>query len=219
MHLRSSGLFNQEFCMSSTFKTRFSPLLLAGLMATAGFAVFAQTTPAAPADGAPKAQRGMGGGMGHGQRDPAKMQQMMEKRQAELKASLKIEPAQEAAWTAFNAAHKPPADMAQRRDAMRASMDKLTTPERIEHMKAMRTMRDAEMAKREQATKDFYAVLTPEQKKTFDTRGKMGGPGHGERRGQAGGHNHAEGGSGHKMGGMGAMDGHKGDQKGGHNHS
>ena len=210
--------------MSSTFKTRFSPLLLAGLMATAGFAAFAQT-PAAPADGAPKAQRGMGGGMGHGQRDPAKMLQMMEKHQAELKASLKLEPAQEAAWTAFNAAHKPPADMAQRREAMRASMDKLTTPERIDHMKAMRTMRDAEMAKREQATKDFYAVLTPEQKKTFDTRGKMGGPGHGERRGHGGsggGHNHAEGGPGHKMGamgGMGAMNGHMGGQKGGHNHS
>jgi protein CpxP len=165
MHLRSSGLFNQEFCMSSTFKTRFSPLLLAGLLATAGFSALAQTTPAAPADGAPKAQRGMG----HGQRDPAKMLQMMEKRQAELKASLKIEPAQEGAWTSFNNAMKPPADMAQRRDAMRASMDKLTTPERMEHMKAMRTLRDAEMAKREQATKDFYAVLTPEQKKTFDT--------------------------------------------------
>ncbi len=214
--------------MSSTFKTRFSPLLLAGLLATAGFSALAQTTPANPADSAPKAQRGMGGGMGHGQRDPAHMQQMMEKRQADLKASLKIEPAQEAAWTAFTTAMKPPADMAQRRDAMRASMEKLSTPERIDHMKAMRTQRDAEMAKREQAVKDFYAVLTPEQKKTFDTRRPMGGPGHGERSGQAGGHNHAESGSDHKMGamghmgGMGAMNGmggQKGGQGGEHNHS
>ena len=177
--------------MSSTFKTRFSPLLLVGLMATAGFSAFAQSTPTTPADVAPKAQRGMGGGMGggmgHGQRDPAKMQQMMEKRQADLKASLKIEPTQEGAWTAYTTAHKPPADKAQRRDAMRASMEKLSTPERIEHMKAMRTQRDAEMDKRAQATKDFYAVLTPEQKKTFDTRGKMGG----HHRGAAEGHRHS----------------------------
>ena len=164
--------------MSSTFKTRFSPLLLAGLLATAGFSALAQTTPANPADVAPKAQRGMGGGMGHGQRDPAKMQQMMEKRQADLKTSLKIEPAQEGAWTAYTTAHKPPADMAKRRDAMRASMEKLSTPERIEQMKTMRAQRDAEMDKRAQATKDFYAVLTPEQKKTFDARGKMGGRQH-----------------------------------------
>ncbi len=214
--------------MSSTFKTRFSPLLLAGLLATAGFSALAQTPPATPADAAPKAHHGMGGGMSHGQRDPAKMQQMMEKRQADLKATLKIQPAQEAAWTAFTAAHKPPAGMAQRRDAMRASMEKLSTPERIDHMKAMRAQRDAEMDKRAQATKDFYAVLTPEQKKTFDTHGKMGGPGHGERRGQAGGHNHAEGGSDHKMGGMGhmggmggmnGMGGQKGGQASEHNHS
>ena len=157
--------------MSLTFKTRFSPLLLAGLMATAGFSALAQTAPAAPADGAPKAQRGMG----HGPRDPAQMQQMMEKRQAELKTSLKIEPNQEGAWTAYTAAHKLPADMAQHRDTLRADMEKLSTPERIEKMKAMRATRDAEMDKRAQATKDFYAVLTPEQKKTFDARSKMGG--------------------------------------------
>ena len=172
--------------MSSTFKTRLTPLLLAGLMATAGFSALAQTTPSTPADSAPKAQRGMGGGMGHGQRDPAAMRQMMEKRQADLKASLKIEPAQEGAWTAYTAAHKPPADRAQRGEALRADMGKLSTPERIDKMKALRATRDAEMDKRAQATKDFYAVLTPEQKKTFDARGRMGGRNPGER----GGHRH-----------------------------
>lgn len=208
--------------MSTFLKARFTPLLLAGLMAGAGFSSLAQTTPTPPADGAPKAHHGMGG---HGHRDPAKMQEMIEKRLADLKASLKIEPPQESAWSAFTTAMKPPADMAQRRDAMRASMEKLSTPERIDHMKAMRTMRDAEIAKREQATKDLYAALTPEQKKTFDTRGQVGRPGHGTRHGadgHGGGQHHAEGAAGHKMGGMSGMGGmgrHQDGQKGGHNHS
>jgi Spy/CpxP family protein refolding chaperone len=66
----------------------------------------------------------------------------------------------------------------------RAEMDKLSTPERIdkmsslhkEHMAAM----DAAMEKRGQATKTFYATLSPEQQKVFDAEfAKMGR--HGER--------------------------------------
>ena len=137
--------------MTSTFQTRFKPLLLAGLLAAAGFSAFAQTPPAAPADGQPRAHRGMG----RDQRDPAKMQEFMAKRAADLKARLKIEPSQEGAWTAFTTAMKPPADMRQRREAVRAEMAKLSTPERIDRMKALRAQRDAEMDKRAQATKDF----------------------------------------------------------------
>jgi hypothetical protein len=44
----------------------------------------------------------------------------------------------------------------------------MTTPDRIDHMRALRTQRDAEMDRRADATKAFYAQLTAEQKKTFD---------------------------------------------------
>jgi protein CpxP len=156
-------------------KSVFKPVLVAALIATAGFTAFAQTH-----------TMGEGGMMGHGsmghermgKMDPAKMQAMMDKRQADLKAKLKITPAQEGAWTTFTAAMKPPTDMAKNHEAMRAEMQKLTTPERIDKMKAMRATRDAEMDKRSAAVKTFYAALTSEQKAVFDvlhTGGKQGG--------------------------------------------
>jgi Spy/CpxP family protein refolding chaperone len=97
--------------------------------------------------------------------DPAKRQEWANKRLAELKQKLQITPAQEGAWTAFAAAHQPPAN-AMRPD--RDAMARMTTPERIDQMRAMRTQRNAEMDRRMEATKSFYAALTPEQRKQFD---------------------------------------------------
>ena len=98
-------------------------------------------------------------------------------RHAALKAQLKLTAAQEAAWTAFVDAHKPPAGMMDRQAAM-ADMAKLTTPERIDKMKELRAQHMGEMTaamdKRAEATKTFYAVLTPEQQKVFDAQSMMG---------------------------------------------
>ena len=152
-------------------------LLLAGLLATAGFSAMAQgaAAPAAPATG--PAAMGMHDGMhegrmGMGRQDPAKMQAMIAKHQAELKAKLKIMPVQEDAWTAFTAALQPPTHGARPTAEQRAEFDKLSTPERIDKLRALRTQRMADMTaamdKRGEATKTFYAALTPEQQKTFD---------------------------------------------------
>jgi periplasmic protein CpxP/Spy len=139
-------------------------LIAAGLLAAFGFAAIAQTPPtAAPA---PTAR-----GERHGKFDPAKMQEHMARRQAELKQKLQLTPAQETAWTAYTAVMKPPARM-QRPD--RAEFEKLTTPERIDRTRAMRATRIAEMDKRGDATKTFYAALTPEQKKVFDAETARG---------------------------------------------
>jgi periplasmic protein CpxP/Spy len=159
------------------------------VMASCGFAAVAsaQTATPAPAGAQPqmhdKMQRG----------DPSSMrermfgnhQERMAKRQAELKAKLKITPAQEGAWTTFAAAMQPPANMAGGMMGMRhdpkikADMDKLTTPERIDKMQAMRAERmktmSAEMDKRGAATKAFYAVLSSEQKAVFDATAMRGG--------------------------------------------
>ena len=165
--------------MKSAVRSVLKPLLLASLMAASGFAALAQTTPPAGAD-QPAAHHGM---MHNEARDPAKMQAMMAKHHTALKEKLKLTAAQEGAWTSFTTAMKPPADMGKRRMDMRAEMDKLTTPERIDKMRAMRATRDAEMDKRADAVKTFYAVLTPEQKKVFDSqrmgreRGHDGKPG------------------------------------------
>ena len=168
-------------------------LLLATLMATCGFAAMAQnTTPTAPAAGAqPQMQDRMHRGDHSSMRERmfGNHQERMAKRQAELKAKLKITPAQEGAWTTFTASRQPPANraggMGMRHDPkMKADMDKLTTPERIDKMRALRVERmttmNAEMDKRGAATKAFYAVLSPEQKAVFDAvamRGEGGGNG------------------------------------------
>ncbi|MFC5521910.1 Spy/CpxP family protein refolding chaperone [Polaromonas jejuensis] len=159
-------------------------LVLAGLLATAGAGAMAQGTPAAPAAApaaATKPAAPHDGDHRMGRHDPAKMQAWMAKRQAELKAKLKITASQEGAWTTYTEAMKPPARMGERLTAeQRAEFDKLTTPERIDKMRALRTQRMAEMSaamdKRGEATKAFYATLSPEQQKTFDAELKKHGP-------------------------------------------
>ena len=167
---------------------RLNNLVLAALLATAGASAMAQTAPAATAPAPTAATRPAGPpGERMGRHDPAKMQAMMVKRQADMKAKLKITPAQEGAWTSFTAAMQPPAKMSGRpTPEQRAELDKLTTPERIDKMRAMRAQRmtdmGAAMDKRGEATKTFYATLTSEQQKVFDTEHKKHGP-HGGRGG------------------------------------
>lgn len=156
-------------------------LMVAGLLAGFGFAAIAQSPPAAPTPGAKPAMQGM---HARGERhDPAKFKEHMAKRQAELKAKLKITPAQEGAWSTFTASMQPAANRPPRPN--REEMAKLTTPERIDRMQAMKTERDARMSQRAGATKAFYAALSPEQQKVFDAN-TMRGHGHGGHGGHGG---------------------------------
>ncbi|QBK06353.1 hypothetical protein DW355_03530 [Hylemonella gracilis] len=96
-----------------------------------------------------------------------------EKRMADLHASLKLTSAQTPAWDAFQAAVKPPEHPAQagrREDLQREDWAKLKTPERLDRARAARQARDAAAAQREEATRTFYATLSPEQQKIFDAR-------------------------------------------------
>ena len=108
---------------------------------------------------------------------------MHAKHLANLKAKLKITASQEAAWNTFADSMKPPADMMGKRPD-RAEMEKLTTPERIDKMQALHkehmAAMEAMMNKHAEATKAFYAVLSPEQQKTFDAETAKMGP-HGDR--------------------------------------
>jgi protein CpxP len=184
--------------MKSGIKT----LVLVSMLASAGFATFAQTT--APATDTRPAMASAGTAHGDGMErhdnmvkrgqhmDPAKMEAMVAKRQAEMKTKLKITADQEGAWATFTTAMKPPSDWMDHKRTDRAEMDKLTTPERIDKMHALRVQhmadRSAAMDKRNDATKAFYTVLNADQKKTFDAEhARMGGH-RGEHRRGAGGH-------------------------------
>lgn len=113
-------------------------------------------------------------------------QQHRAERMAAFKAQLQLTPAQEPAWAEFTAAMQPGQRHA--RLDQREGMENLTTPERIDRMRAMRIQRAAEADQRGEAVKAFYAALSAPQQKTFDTqmqhrmqkrmhRGHEGGPG------------------------------------------
>lgn len=189
--------------MTASFASRFIPrfstsrtlggLVLTGLLTAMSGVAIAQT-PGPAALRAPEAMRDTppaDGKMGHmGHRDPAKMRAMMDKHLAELKATLKITPAQEPAWSAFTASMKPPAGgMGWRHSPeQRAELEKLTTPERIDKMRALRAQRMAEMNamadQRGEATKVFYVQLSAEQKALFDAEHKKRGMHHGSHQGE-----------------------------------
>ena len=142
-------------------KSVVKPLLLTGLMAAA-LSTLAQ--PAPPDRGGPE----------NHERMQEQAQRHMERRAADLKTKLKLNADQEGAWNQYTAAMKPPVYTR----AQAADFEKLSTPERLDKMRELRKQREAEIDKREHATRAFYATLNPEQKKVFDahTVRPMGGP-------------------------------------------
>ncbi len=108
-----------------------------------------------------------------------RMAKKMAERQNKLKQSLQITAAQEPAWNAFVASMAPPAKGMNR--PSRDEMEKLTTPQRLERMQAMKAQHDQHMTARLEATKRFYNALTPEQQKRFDAEShRFMGKGHGK---------------------------------------
>jgi protein CpxP len=122
----------------------------------------------------------------------AHMQQRAAQREAALKQILQITPAQEGAWSTWVASRRPSANMP---PPQRGEFAQLSTPQRIDRMRALRAARSAEMDRRGEATKAFYAALTPAQQKSFDALTASRGWG-GHRMGGEGG----RGGWGHHMG-------------------
>lgn len=159
----------------------------AALLGTLALPVFAQPAPAAgPGAATPGAQR-----MHDWQERRA---QHFAQRATALKEALKLTPEQEPVWQDFMNAmqHKP---QHARLDMNSDDFAKLSTPERLDRMRALRSQHIAEMDQRDEAIKAFYAKLSPEQQKTFDThfmprQGMMGphdkSPGRGGMRGGPG---------------------------------
>ena len=109
--------------------------------------------------------------------------QRMEQHQRQLHDALKLSPEQEEGWSKFAATRHPPAvPEAGPRDA-----SGLTAPERAERMLEFTRQQQQRLMEHVAALKTFYATLTPEQQKTFDSfhagpragRGRPGGDGPG----------------------------------------
>ena len=195
--------------MKLNFKnTLIATSIAAGLFGASAFAVAqtadskattaAATTTEMQAQHTMQRSEGKGDSQGkHRMERMAKMQKHMAERQAQLKAALKLAPEQEAGWNAFVARTAPEPHMGGKDGAQHEDWSKLTTPERLDKMQARHAERSEHMAKRIDATKSFYATLTPEQQKTFDSQSMRGF----QRAGMQHGGEHEMGKHGHKHGG------------------
>ena len=171
----------------TTFRKNLLSVLAALSMGAAALGAHAQTQ--AP-DGANAGRYGHAVSQEKRAEFQAKRAEHQAKRVAQLHDALKITPAQENAWNAFVASMKPQARGA-RPD--RAAQAGLTAPQRLAQHIERQKQRTAMMEQRLGAVNSFYAVLTPEQKKTFDDKaarlqghfGKHGGRGGWQHRGGA----------------------------------
>jgi hypothetical protein len=165
-------------------------LALASALALLGAgASFAQPPGPPPADGRPSAMRMQ-------RPDPA---QMAERRAQRLRDTLQLRPEQEPALRAFVSALQPQGDRMNRMRGDRGGPEArtLTTPERLDRMRARLAERQAAFERRADATKRFYAQLSPAQQRAFDAIGPMGGRGrHGMGAGLPGMRHHGPGGPG-----------------------
>ncbi|MGC4396877.1 Spy/CpxP family protein refolding chaperone [Hydrogenophaga sp. T2] len=183
--------------MKTLFVRRTAATVLATTIVGLSLTALAQNMPSPPAAGQPpaavKAER-PGAPRADAQRHAEhqqRLQQRMAEHQARLKASLQLTPQQEPAWNAFVARMQPPQGPAQP-PMDREAWHKLSTPERLDRMDAMKAERDRAMAQRHDAIRSFYAQLNPAQQKAFDAQQPMSGP-RGER-GHLRGHDHRHGG-------------------------
>ncbi|MBS1189395.1 MAG: hypothetical protein H6R10_1187 [Rhodocyclaceae bacterium] len=111
------------------------------------------------------AHRGDCGAMGGWDNFQGQRAERMQQHRKALHDALKLTPDQEPAWKKFTESMQP---MARPDRGQPGEWAKLTTPERADRMLEMSKQHQDRMATHVAALKDFYAVLTPEQKKTFD---------------------------------------------------
>lgn len=145
----------------------------AGLLAQAQAQTQTQTAPTAPSAHAGPHMRGSHADHGaHMAERSSRMQARQAQRLQELKGKLQLTPIQESAWSQFSEALRARPAAAGAHAAMHQELGALSTPERLERMKTLRAQHQSEMNafmdRRLEATRAFYAALTPEQQKMFD---------------------------------------------------
>jgi len=147
------------------------------LTATAGYAQ--------PSSGPPPERGQYDGQRAHARPDPA---QMAERRAQHLRDTLQLRPDQDAALRAYIEASRPDFHRGERGE--RGEARTMTTPERLDRMRARMAEHQAAFERRAEATKRFYAQLSPSQQRAFDVVGWKGGRhgrgGHGGHRGGRG---------------------------------
>lgn len=144
--------------------TKIASLAAGGVLLVSAGASLAQQPPAPP----PAEHRGQMA-PGRERPDPAAM---AERRAERLRAALQLRADQEPALKTYIASMKPPA----RPEAtQRQAKAQMSTPQRLDALRARSAERLANLDRRIAATKAFYAQLSPAQQKAFDAMAPHGG--------------------------------------------
>ncbi len=125
---------------------------------TAGFAATALAAPPQPEAGP---------GYADDARHEARWSEMMARRQAELHDKLKLSANQEGAWKTYSEATIK--NLTPAKPASPVNFDNMPAPDRMQKMLDFSKERQAKMEAQLDVLKAFYATLTPEQQKIFDT--------------------------------------------------
>jgi protein CpxP len=161
--------------MKSLFTRALPATAIAVAISAGALSAFAQNAPTATPGTSPSSEQRAhrhDGKQRHAER-AQRMEQRAAEHQARLKASLQLSPAQEPAWNAFVARMQPAERPAQPR-LDREALAKLSTPERLDRVEALKAERDRAMAQRHEAIRSFYAQLNPAQQKAFDAQRGFG---------------------------------------------
>lgn len=152
-------------------------LALTGALAGLAFATASQAQqPPAP---------GQGQRPGMEARERPSPEQMRSHMAERLRTTLQLTSQQEAALSTYVNAIGPKGEPRTDRRGDRQAMRDMTTPQRLDAMAAHMAQRQQAFAARAEATKRFYAQLTPSQQKAFDA---MRPAGRGMGKGGPGGH-------------------------------
>jgi hypothetical protein len=141
-------------------------VLAVGAISTAGFQTMALAAEDPAGPGGPPPGPPINGRMDRPPFDAATFEKRAEAHRAKLHADLKLSADQESAWTTFVEKTKPEAPR-ERPDWTEIS--KLSTPDRLDKELSFAREGLNRMSARAAAIKTFYAKLTPDQQKTFDT--------------------------------------------------
>ncbi len=144
---------------------------LAAVLATSSLMATAQTAaPPSPASStaSPAVQASPAERQARQAEHHARMAERHQQRLEQLKTRLQLTPEQEPAWRAYVARMAPPDHRAEVSRGERPDFARLTTPQRIERMKAWQDQRQAAHAQRMEATLSFYQALNPQQQQVFD---------------------------------------------------
>ena len=146
--------------------------------AALGALIAAAASTALAQDAAPAPTQGQSYDHGDPAQRQARMQAHRQEKEQALRAALQLRPDQEAAFQAFEQEAMPQRKMDDHHDRT-AEAATMTTPQRLDVMLSRMEQRTAMARQRVEATKQFYAALTPQQQRAFDALMDLREHGHG----------------------------------------